>query len=469
MSDAPTSASPTPSALPTSSPGGWRDLIRKEDWLSVWLGLGIVLVGYALFASQINFGWIAVAPSKWSTWAELGSQLAANADRYVAQFVTFVTVLTVVTALLGFRPREFIPSFILVYLLSFAVFAAGSWSQSQRYNLEPPLLALFIGLLLSNVFRLPRSLNAGFRVEFFVKLGIVLLGATLPFTLILWAGPVAVLQAGIVSLLTFGTIFYTARRLGLEPSFAATLGAGGAVCGVSAAIAVAGAVRAKKEYPPVAITLVVFWAIVFVFALPLVSRQLHLPAGVGGAWIGTSEFADAAGLAAAQSYGGLAGPTTGISGTAAQALTSYTLIKVIGRDVWIGIWAFVLALVSVTRWERDESGRRPDSKQIWWRFPKFVIGFILASLLVTAVVRHFSLADYNRLVKPGFVLPITALRTWAFTFSFLSIGLSTRLSDFASARGRPFWAFTAGVVVNVVVGYILSVWVFGHYWANLAP
>jgi uncharacterized membrane protein YadS len=451
------------------TPSGWRELFRKEDWWSVWLGLAVVVIAYVLFVNRQNFGWIAVAPTKWGTFSELGSQLATNAGRYIAQFAVFLVVLTGVTSLLGYKPREFVPSFVLVYVLSGAVFVAGAWSQAQRYNLEPPLLALFIGLVLSNAFHLPKSLDAGFRVEFYIKLGIVLLGATLPFTLILWAGPVAILQAGIVSVLTFSVIYFTGRKLGLEAPFAATLGAGGAVCGVSAAIAVAGAVRARKEHPPIAITLVVFWAIVFVFALPLVSRQLHLPAGQGGAWIGTSEFADAAGLAAAQSYGELAGPVTGISGSASQALASYTLIKVIGRDVWIGIWAFVLAAISVTRWEKDETGRRPEAKQIWWRFPKFVIGFLAASLLVTFAVRHFSLAEYNRMVKPGLAGPITALRTWAFTFSFLSIGLSTRLREFASAKGRPFWAFSAGVIVNVIVGYILSVWVFGHYWANLAP
>jgi uncharacterized membrane protein YadS len=451
------------------SPEGWRELLRKEDWWSVWLGLGVVIITYALFANGSNLGWIAVAPAKWTTFSQLQGQLAANVFRYLVQFVAFLIVLTAATSLLGHRPKAFIPSFVLIYVLSGLVFVAGAWAQAQRYNLEPPLLALFVGLIISNLFRLPRTLDAGFRVEFYIKVGIVLLGATLPFTLILWAGPVAILQASIVSILTFLTIFFTARKLGLENSLAATLGAGGAVCGVSAAIAVAGAVRAKKEHPPIAITLVVLWAILFVFALPLVSRALHLPAGQGGAWIGTSEFADAAGLAAAQSYGGLAGPATGITGTADQALASYTLIKVIGRDVWIGIWAFVLAIISVTRWERNETGRRPDAKQIWWRFPKFVIGFLAASLLVTLVVRHFSLADYNRLVKPGLVAPITALRTWAFTFSFLSIGLTTRLREFAPAGGRPFWAFSAGVLVNVVLGYVLSVLVFGHYWANLAP
>jgi len=216
------------------------------------------------------------------------------------------------------------PAFSLLYVLSVAIVAAGAWEKSQYYNLEPPLVALVIGLVISNAFGLPRWLDAGFRVEFYVKTGIVLLGATLPFTLIVWAGPVAILQASIVSIATFLVIFFTATRLGLDRRLAATLGAGGAVCGVSAAIAIAGAVRAKKEHPPIAITLVVGWAIVMIFFLPLVAGALHLPAGVGGAWIGTSEFADAAGFAAAQAYGGQVGPTTGITGTPDQAVWSYT-------------------------------------------------------------------------------------------------------------------------------------------------
>jgi uncharacterized membrane protein YadS len=283
-----------------------------------------------------------------------------------------------------------------------------------------------------------------------------------------WAGPVAILQASIVSLTTFFVIFFAGRKLGLDQRFAAVLGAGGAVCGVSAAIAVAGAVRAKKEHPPVAITLVVLWAIVLIFALPLVSRALHLPAGVGGAWIGTSEFADAAGLAAAQSYGGLAGPATGISGTADQALASYTLIKVIGRDIWIGIWAFALAVVAVTKWERSAVHSKAQAGQIWWRFPKFVIGFLVASIVTTVIVRRYTLHDYNALVKPSLIVPITSLRTWAFTFSFLSIGLTTRIHELTTAGIKPFLAFTAGVVVNVILGYLLSVLVFGHYWASIA-
>ena len=448
-------------------PSGWQEFWAKEDWWAVWLGLGILIVAYVLYLSGSSISWIAVAPAKWSTLSQLATQFSKNGIKYVALLAAFLVLFTILISFIGQKPKAFIPSFIFLFILSTIIYAAGNWDQANRYNLEPPLVALVVGLIISNVIGLPRWLDAGFRVEFYIKLGIVLLGATLPFTLIIWAGPVAILQASIVSIVTFLVIFFTARKLGLDHRLAAVLGAGGAVCGVSASIAVAGAVRAKKEHPPIAISLVVVWAIVLIFALPLISRTIHLPTGVAGAWIGTSEFADAAGLAAAQSYGGLAGAHSGIAGTAEQALASYTLIKVIGRDIWIGIWSFILALIAVTVWERTETKSKVHAGQIWWRFPKFVIGFLIASVLTTLIVHGHTLADYNKLVKPSLIIPIISLRTWAFTFSFLSIGLTTRFREFAKAGIKPFVAFTAGVVVNVALGYFLSVIVFAHYWSTI--
>jgi uncharacterized integral membrane protein (TIGR00698 family) len=446
---------------------GWQEFWSKEDWWAVWLGLSIVALAYVFYLSGSSISWIAVAPSKWSTLSQLGAQFSKNGITYVALLAAFLALFTIVISFIGQKPKEFILSFIFIFVLSTIIYAIGSWDQASHYNLEPPLVALVLGLIISNLIGLPRWLDAGFRVEFYIKLGIVLLGATLPFTLIIWAGPVAILQASIVSLVTFFVIFFSARKLGLDHRFAAVLGAGGAVCGVSASIAVAGAVRAKKEDPPIAISLVVFWAIILIFLLPLVARVLQLPTGVAGAWIGTSEFADAAGLAAAQSYGGLAGTHLGITGTAEQALAAYTLIKVIGRDIWIGIWSFVLALIAVTVWERSETNSKVEVGQIWWRFPKFVIGFLIASVLTTLIVHGNTLANYNTLVKPSLILPITSLRTWVFTFSFLSIGLTTRFRDLATAGIKPFLAFTFGVVVNVALGYFLSIIVFGHYWSSI--
>jgi uncharacterized membrane protein YadS len=352
-------------------------------------------------------------------------------------------------------------------VVSLLIFTLGQWNQADHYNLEPPLVALLLGLLIANTNLLPRWMDAGFRVEYYVKTGIVLLGATLPFTLIIWAGPVAILQASIVSLVTFGVIYFVGVKLGLDRRLAATLGAGGAICGVSGSIAIAGAVGARKQDAPIAITLVIFWAIIMIFVLPLVSRALGLPTGVAGAWIGTSEFADAAGLAAAQAYGGYAGHVPQITGTADAAVTSFTLMKVIGRDVWIGIWAFVLSIVATTRWESTGVDRKPDAGEIWRRFPKFVIGFLLASLLITFVTASASYAQFKSAFTPELVGPIKNFRTWAFIFCFLSIGLTTRLRELAIAGWRPFWAFSAGVAVNVVLGFVLSVLVFYTYWSHL--
>jgi uncharacterized integral membrane protein (TIGR00698 family) len=348
-----------------------------------------------------------------------------------------------------------------------AIYFLGLWDQAAHYNLEPPLVALGLGLLVSNTVGVPRWLEPGLRVEFYIKTGIVLLGAGLPLTLIAWAGPVAIVQAAIVSLVTFGVIYYSAVRLGLDRRLAATLGTGGAVCGVSGAIAIGGAVGAKKDQVSVAISLVVVWAIVMIFVLPLAARSLHLSTGVAGAWIGTSEFADAAGLAAAQTYGGYAGNVPGIAGHADAAVSAFTLMKVIGRDVWIGVWAFVLSLIATTRWERSPVQSRPDAGEIWRRFPKFVLGFLAASAVITLVSKGYDYAAYKKDVLPGLVAPLQALRTWIFTFAFLSIGLTTRVREFVSVGARPFYAFTIGVAVNVALGFVLSTQVFSDFWNRL--
>jgi len=466
MSTAGESAAPLPPGV-VSERGRRRALPATEDVWAILLGVGLVLVAVFAVLGGSSIKWLAVAPQKWNTLDEIGRQLGANATRYLALFAFWIGAFGISTRALGIQAARFLPSFTLLFIGATFIIALGAWSQADRYNLEPPLVALALGLIISNTVGLPRWLDAGFRVEYYVKTGIVLLGATLPLTLIVSAGPVAIGQAAVVSLTTFGVIYLAAVRLGLDRRFAATLGAGGAVCGVSAAIAVAGAVGAKKEHGSIAITIVIFWAIVMIFLLPLVARTLELPTGVAGAWIGTSEFADAAGFAAAQSYGGYAGQIPGIHGSADAAVNAFTLMKVIGRDLWIGIWAFVLSIVAAARWEPTGVDTRTGAAEIWRRFPKFVIGFIMSSAIIALVVASYGVADYNRLLKPDLVGPIKTLRTWAFTFCFLSIGLTTRWRDLASAGARPFVAFTAGVLVNVILGYVLSVLIFGDYWAAL--
>lgn len=459
-------ASPDADRPRIKTPGLWQ----KDDWWAVAIGLGLVVVGYLSISAGPGLTWLAVLPAKWSHLDQLSADMSKNALRYGAQFAVWLVLTTTALSALGYRLRQTLPAFAFLYVVSTFIIVLGQWDQAVRYNLEPPLVALAVGLLLANLHVLPRELDAGFRVEFYVKLGVVLLGATLPLTLIVWAGPIAFLQASIVSLVTFAVIFFTGRALGIDPRFAATLGVGGAVCGVSAAIAIAAAVGARKQDAAVVISIVIFWAIVMIFVLPFGSQALHLPAGVGGAWIGTSEFADAAGFAAAQAYGEIAAKVPGAAANAAdQSIAAFTLMKVVGRDIWIGIWAIVLSVIATTYWSQDGITNRPHAREIWTRFPKFVIGFLLASAFVTFVATQVGHADFSKVTTPALITPIKNLRIWAFTFGFLSIGLTTRVRDLAGVGVKPVLAFSAGVVVNVVLGLILSVLVFGAYWEKLSP
>jgi uncharacterized membrane protein YadS len=444
---------------------GWSELYRKEDWWAVWLGLALMVFAIVLFqaGSSNIIKALAINPGglKWTSFSQLGGHFTQNALLYLYQFLFWLVLFGATTAIMGVKLKEFVPAFIFLYVGSLIMFAIAGWANATQFNLEAPLVALIVGLIIANVFRLPAWMDSAFRVEYYIKTGIVLLGATFPIALVLTAGPVAIVQATIISLVTCLVIYFVATRVfGLEKTLAAVMGVGGAVCGVSASMAIAASVNAKKDHLYTSVTLVVGWALVMILVLPFVSRALGLPAGVAGAWIGTSEFADAAGFAAATTYGKMAGNED-------AAIKSFTLMKVIGRDLWIGIWSVVFAAIAAFVWEKGQTGRVPDAREIWWRFPKFVIGFFAASILMSAFTGGFSTPDFNSLVRPNVIAPLVSLRTWTFIFCFLSIGLTTRFRDVHIVGWKAFWSFTIGVAANVVLGYVLSVIVFGDYWAGI--
>jgi uncharacterized integral membrane protein (TIGR00698 family) len=442
-------------------PMGWKELYLKEDWWAIYLGIGIIIAAIAAFYSgNTIIKSLGVLPPTWTEFGKLAEHFTSNFFWYIIQFFIWLIVFSISTRILGFKQLEYIPSFIFLYILSIITFIIGAYEPLKHYSFEAPLVALLLGLIISNVLRLPKWMDSGFRVEYYIKTGIVLLGATLPFTLIIWAGPIAFIQATIISVTTCLTIYFVATKLfGLDKRFAAVLGAGGAICGVSAAIAIGGAVKAKKEHVSVAIALVTIWAIVMIFFIPLFSRSLNLHPAQVGAWVGSSEFADAAGYAAAEAYGSMVGNKE-------PAIRSFTLMKVIGRDIWLGIWSFAFALIACLKWEKDECGAKPKPSEIWWRFPKFVLGFFVASVIITIIASGYSLENYKKIVEPDLIKPIKNLRSWTFIFCFLSIGLTTRFRELAAAGKKPFSAFTIGVAVNVILGFVLSVLILGNYWIN---
>lgn len=435
--------------------GGRTELLKKEDWWAVWLGLGIVLIAIAVWSTgSLLVKSIAVSFPAWSAFGKLTAYLSLNIGNLLLLYMAFMILFSVAAKFLGYPLRQYVAGFTVLFVLAVVVTIFGAWSTAKTYNLEAPLVALALGLVIGNVLPVPKWLDTGLRTEFYVKTGIVLLGATLPFTLIVQAGPVAFAQATIIAVSTFLTIYWAGTRwFGLDKRFAATLGAGGSICGVSASIAVGGAVKAEKQHVSIAISLVVIWAIIMIFFLPAVIKLWQIGAGPAGAWIGTSEFADAAGMAAAASIG-------------EQAIKTFTLNKVVGRDMFIGIWCFILAIVSITKWDNNDGSSRADAKQIWGRFPKFVLGFLLASAFTTLLAISLD-AGGAKAFSNNLISPLKELRGWTFTFTFLSIGLTTRFRKLTSVGWRPIAAFTTGVVVNVILGFVLSILVLGNFWAGI--
>ncbi len=443
---------------------GWRELYLKEDWWAIYLGIGLMLlalIGFATGSNVVKVLFINPGGVHWTSLGQLFGHFGKNIHLYLLQLLFWLVIFGVSTAIMGIKPAQFLPSFIFLYILSVIMFSISGWAYAAKFNLEPPLVALILGLILANVVPLPKWLDTGFRVEYFIKTGIVLLGATFPVTLIATAGPIALLQATIISVATCLTIYFVGTKFfGLDKRLASVIGVGGSVCGVSASMAIASSVKAKKDYLYTSVTLVVVWALVMIIVLPFVSKLLRLAPGVAGAWVGTSEFADAAGFAAASAYGKMAGNEN-------AAMQGFTLMKVIGRDMWIGIWSFVFAMIACLKWEKEECGVRPSAMEIWWRFPKFIIGFFVATFLMTGVTAGYSIAAFNSSVKPNLIMPLVSIRSWTFIFCFLSIGLTTRFRELKAAGWKPFGAFTTGVAVNVILGFLLSVFVFGGYWSAL--
>ncbi len=441
-----------PNVKTTPTLGGGSGLFKKEDYWAVWIGLGTVILAIILWAAGSKvMPSLAISFPAWDNFAKVSAYLGTHLGGIIGLWFCFLIVFSVAVKILGHDLKAFVPGFTILFILGVLVSILGASTTAKKWSLEAPLMALLVGLIIGNFVPIPKWLDTAFRTEFYVKTGIVLMGATLPFTLILQSGPMAFLQATIVAVSTFLTIYWAGTRLfGLDKRFSTALAAGGSICGVSAAIAIGGSVKAEKNHVSVAISLVVVWAVIMVFLLPILIKVLHIAPGPGGAWIGTSEFADAAGIAAAASIN-------------EQAIKTFTLMKVVGRDMFVGIWCFIMAMISVTKWEKRDDGTKPSGKEIWVRFPKFVLGFFAASIIVTLLLAFVD-APTAKSVKASIIAPISMIRLWAFIFTFLCIGLTTRFKDLAAVGWRPFAAFTTGVLVNVPLGYILSVIVLGGYW-----
>ncbi|ALI24238.1 membrane protein, putative [Mycolicibacterium fortuitum] len=326
--------------------------------------------------------------------------------------------------------------------------AAGTPLARVAKSVEFPVYAIALGLIGNAVlakFALRDALSTGFRTEFFIKTGLVLLGASINLKVLATAAGPAIIQALLLISIVFGFTWWLGGRLGLDDKLRALLASAVSICGVSAAIAAAGAVQARKEQLAYAASLVIVFALPSIFLLPWLADVFGLSDAVAGAWIGGNIDTTAAVAAA----GTIAGE---------NALQIATIVKTT-QNALIGIVAIALTAYFALKVERrtdtpDPTVARPSLREFWDRFPKFVLGFIAASVVGTLYLQFA--ADGKSAIAT-----VNDLRTWFLIFAFVAIGLEFSLRGLKEAGWRPIVLFAAATVVNIVVALGLASILFG--------
>jgi len=342
--------------------------------------------------------------------------------------------------------KSFILAFIPVLVLAILAVWFSQWKPFKVYGLEYVFWAIILGLLVSNTIGFPEKLKSGLKTEAFIKIGLVLLGAEIVFGKILAIGVPGMIQALLVILIVWYFAYYISRKLGLNKSFSTVLASAVSICGVSAAIAAGGAVKGDKKEVAYVISIVVLVAIPMLLGQPFIARSIGLPPDVAGAWIGGTIDTTPAVVAA----GELTYPKEAYGEAAAKTSLTVASVVKLSQNALIGVVAFVLALYWTLRVERSH-GEKPSLIEIWYRFPKFILGFVLASLLVSTGILDPKISEITKLI-----------RGWFFAFAFVSIGLDTNFKELLKlGGGKPAIAFITAQVFNIIITLVIAYILFG--------
>jgi len=325
-------------------------------------------------------------------------------------------------------------------------FAADTAVEDIASAIEYPVYAILLGLL-GNVavtlLGIRDRIAAAFRTEFFIKTGLVLLGASINLSVIASAAGPAIVQAILLISGVFLFTWWLAGRFGLDDRLRALLASAVSICGVSAAIAAAGAVRARREQLAYAASLVIVFALPSIFLLPWLADVLGLEPAVTGAWIGGNIDTTAAVTAA----GALAGE---------ESLQIASIVKVT-QNALMGVVAVALTAYFALKVERRPGAARPGLGALWERFPKFVLGFVAASVIATW---YLKVAGSDGKAVIGVV---NDLRTWFLILAFVSIGLEFRVASLREAGWRPIAVFASATVANLVLALALASLLFRNF------
>lgn len=359
-------------------------------------------------------------------------------------FVICLLVFALGSSLNGKSIAAFVPAFVVIFGLAVISYVLAGQSVIKYYNLEYALWALLIGMIICNTIGTLAFLKPAMQTELYIKTGLVLLGAEILLSRLLALGLPGICVSWVVTPVVLITTYLFGQYVLRIPSRSLNMVicADMSVCGVSAAIATGAACRAKKEELSLAIGLSLAFTVIMMVVMPAVIRWSHMSDVLAGAWLGGT--IDSTGAVAAA--GGMVNQT---------ALEVAMTVKMI-QNILIGVVAFGVAVYWVTYVEKTADGQRPNIGEIWLRFPKFVLGFVGASIVFSLI---YSNGLDGRVLTESTISGTTEiLRGWFFCLAFVSIGLETNFREISQYMkgGKPLTLYVCGQALNLALSLLMS-------------
>lgn len=417
-----------------------------EDWWAVILGT--IIIATVLYLTK-NGAVISLPAFKWATSEDLLAKIlsVSNLLLIVEMGAVFMALASIAIGLSGGNVVRFAGGFALIYFLAIVSFIIGGNKSVSYFGLEYVVFALLIGIALGNLVRLPSWLKEAVRSEFYIKTGLVILGTTILSADLIKAGLPGIIQAVIVVTVVWFFSMWLSRKLKVDDEFGVILASAVSICGVSAAIVAAGAINGDKRKLSYVTTLVLIMAIPMMIVLPWAVKYFHIPEVIGGAWLGGTLDTTATVTAA----GDLVGPVAVKAGVIAK----------FSQNVFIGVAAFFIAIWWAYKKPKGDDGvplkaERPGLKIVWERFPKFVLGFVAASLVFSFLLSPTTAKS----VGPT----LNGLRTVWFAIAFISIGMEAKFSSLVKLQGgKPAFTFVTAQIFNIFWTLLWSYILFGGY------
>ena len=429
---------------------GWSALYKEEDWWTVWFGFIIILSAVFNIVHRVpKIGKWTDNPLDVFMIVKDGAVTGNIFGPLILLWLGLAALTVIGVFVMKGNAPKYLAGFSVVFLLAVVSYLLASQAQVKAYGLSYAFWALIIGLLISNTVGAPKWLLAGARTEMYIKTGLVLLGAEILFGKILQLGGPGLFVAWMVTptVIIFMFIFGTKVLKIASKPLVIIIAAATSVCGVSAAIAAAAASRAKKEELTLAVGMTLIFTVIMMVLMPPFIKFIGLDTHIGAAWMGGTIDSTGAVVAA----GAMLGP---------EAEQIAAVVKMV-QNILIGVVAFFIAVYWVAKVDRDPGAPKPNAMEIWYRMPKFIVGFVGASLVFSFILCPLLGMEF---VEREVINQVTKnARSWLFCLAFVSIGLESNFKELSRqmAGGNPIILYIIGQSFNLILTLFAAWLAFG--------